>query len=62
MSSSLDFAVTIMMAFVPIVGILGGAYIVINTIFTQPMNAGIGLAITLTGLPVYYVRKIKFKN
>ena len=48
--------------FVPIVGILGGAYIVINTIFTQPMNAGIGLAITLTGLPVYYARKSKFKN
>lgn len=48
--------------FVPIVGILGGAYIVINTIFTQPMNAGIGLVITLTGLPVYYARKSKFKN
>ncbi|MGB5823875.1 MAG: amino acid permease [Proteocatella sp.] len=45
---------------VPIIGILGGAYIVINTIVTQPMNAGIGLALTAVGLPVYFARKSKF--
>lgn len=46
--------------FVPIVE-YGGAYIVINTIFTQPMNAGIGLVITLTGLPVYYTERASSK-
>jgi APA family basic amino acid/polyamine antiporter len=44
---------------IPLVAILGGAYIVINTIFTQPMNAGVGLALTLIGLPIYFIRKSK---
>jgi len=46
--------------FVPIVSIAGGAYIVINTLFTQPLNAAIGLVITVIGLPIYYARKSKF--
>lgn len=45
---------------VPIIAILGGLYIVLNTLFTQPMNAGIGLIVTLIGLPVYLSRKSKF--
>ncbi|KAA8674704.1 APC family permease [Clostridium sp. HV4-5-A1G] len=38
---------------IPAVAIIGGLYILINTIITQPMNAGIGLVLTLIGLPVY---------
>lgn len=38
----------------PIVGILGGLYILISTIISNPMQSFIGIAITLVGLPVYY--------
>ena len=48
--------------FVPLVGIFGGVYILLNTLITQPRNAGVGLAITLIGLPVYFSRKSKFKQ
>ncbi len=44
----------------PIIGIVGSVYMVINTIITQPMNAGVGLALALIGLPLYYARKSKF--
>jgi len=46
--------------FIPMIGILGGSYIVINTIFTQPGNAAIGIVLTVIGLPVYFARKSKF--
>ncbi len=39
---------------VPIIGILGGAYILLSTIIEQPKNSLIGIAITLAGLPVFY--------
>ncbi|CAB1251224.1 APC family permease [Clostridium sp. MT-14] len=45
---------------VPIIAILGGLYIIFNTLFTQPLNAGLGLGVTLIGLPVYMARKNKF--
>ncbi|WP_156888535.1 hypothetical protein [Proteocatella sphenisci] len=45
---------------IPIIAIAGGAYIVINTLFTQPLNAAIGLVITVIGLAIYYSRKSKF--
>lgn len=38
----------------PIVGIIGGAYILINTVMDTPVNSLIGIGITLLGLPVYY--------
>ena len=38
----------------PIVGILGGVYILISTIVTDPVNSTVGIIITLAGLPVYY--------
>ena len=44
----------------PIIGIVGSVYMVVNTIITQPMNAGVGLALALIGLPLYYARKSKF--
>ena len=45
--------------FVPIIGILGGIYIVFSTVIEQPMNALIGIVITLVGLPVFYYLKKK---
>lgn len=47
--------------FMPIVGIAGGLYIVISTIFNDAYTAGFGIAITLTGLPVYAMIKKKSK-
>lgn len=47
---------------VPIIAIVGGLYIIFNTLFTQPLNAGLGLIGTLIGLPVYMSRKNKFKK
>lgn len=38
---------------VPLVGICGGLYILINTIVTDTTNAVIGIVMTLIGLPVY---------
>lgn len=38
---------------VPLIGILGGLYIVISTLVTDIATAGFGIAVTLTGIPVY---------
>ncbi|HWR61142.1 MAG TPA: amino acid permease [Clostridia bacterium] len=43
--------------FVPIVGIIGGIYILFSTIISTPANSLIGIGITLAGLPVYYYLK-----
>jgi len=43
--------------FVPIVGIIGGIYILFSTIISAPLNSFIGIGITLAGLPVYYYLK-----
>lgn len=46
--------------FVPIVGIVGGMFIVVNTIMTNTANALYGVIITLIGIPVYmYMSKRK---
>jgi APA family basic amino acid/polyamine antiporter len=45
---------------VPIIAIVGGAYIILNTLVTQPLNAGLGIIITLIGFPLYKARKNKF--
>lgn len=42
---------------VPAIAILGGIFILVNTLLTQTMLAMIGLALTLIGLPVYYYVK-----
>ncbi|MBC1475695.1 amino acid permease [Listeria grandensis] len=44
---------------IPLIAICGGAFIVLNTLFTQPMNAGIGLVLTAIGLPIYLYKKNK---
>jgi APA family basic amino acid/polyamine antiporter len=45
----------------PIVGIVGGAYILISTVIDNPINSFIGIGITLLGLPVYYYNIKKAK-
>jgi APA family basic amino acid/polyamine antiporter len=44
---------------IPVIGIIGGIYILINTLFTNTTNALIGVGITLIGLPVYVYMKKK---
>ncbi|WP_088810252.1 MULTISPECIES: APC family permease [Listeria] len=44
---------------IPIIAIVGGLFIVLNTLFTQPINAGIGLLLTAIGLPIYFYKKSK---
>jgi len=45
---------------VPIIGIVGGIYIIISTLITDTSSALFGLGITLLGLPVYwYITKKK---
>lgn len=41
----------------PLVGILGGTYILVSTIISSPGRSLIGIGITLLGLPVYYYLK-----
>ncbi|SHI79425.1 APC family permease [Lutispora thermophila] len=43
----------------PIVGILGGIYIIYSTIISEPLNSIIGICIALVGLPVFYYLKRK---
>lgn len=38
----------------PIVGAIGGLYIILSTLMSAPMRSLIGIGITLAGLPVYY--------
>ncbi|WP_314067402.1 amino acid permease [uncultured Vagococcus sp.] len=42
---------------VPLVAIVGGGFIVINTLLEQPLNATLGLVLTAIGLPLYYWHK-----
>jgi APA family basic amino acid/polyamine antiporter len=44
---------------VPLIAIIGGSYVVINTLMTQPVNAIAGLVITFLGLPIYSHMKKK---
>lgn len=42
---------------VPIIGIIGGVYIAVSTVATEPLYAVVGVAVTLLGLPVYSLIK-----
>ena len=48
--------------FVPLIAILGGAFIIINTVLTQPLNSAIGIILTLIGLPIFYIKRSKSYN
>lgn len=47
---------------VPIIGILGGVYLMYATLKDSPSSAMFGIGITLLGLPVYYYCKNKNTN
>ncbi len=47
---------------IPIIAILGGIFVVLSTLITQPSNSIVGLIITLIGLPVYEYMKKKNTN
>lgn len=47
---------------VPIIALIGGGFVLINTLITSPVNALTGIGITLLGLPVYYIVKLKERN
>lgn len=45
---------------VPLIGVVGGIYILVSTLLTDTSRALIGIAITLIGLPVYwYIKRNK---
>lgn len=44
---------------VPILAILGGLFVVLNQVFTNPVQAFIGIGVTLVGLPIFYFRRHK---
>lgn len=46
---------------VPLVGIVGGIYILVSTLLTDTNNALYGIVITLIGLPVYYLIRKRSK-
>ncbi len=45
--------------FIPMVGILGGIYILYSTIVSAPLNSIIGIGIAVAGLPIFYYLKRK---
>ena len=47
---------------IPIIAIVGGVFVVVSTLITQPKNSIVGLIITLIGLPVYEYMKKKNSN
>ncbi|WP_318151075.1 amino acid permease C-terminal domain-containing protein, partial [Staphylococcus aureus] len=42
---------------IPLIAILAGSFVLINTLFTQFILAIIGILITALGIPVYYYKK-----
>ncbi|WP_228745146.1 APC family permease [Paenibacillus sp. S150] len=48
--------------FTPIVGVVGGAYILASTVIGDPFRSLTGILITLAGLPVYYYMNNKKKG
>lgn len=47
---------------IPIVGAVGGSYLLISTLFEDPKTALIGIGLLLIGLPMYYYCKKKYHN
>lgn len=45
--------------FVPIVGIVGGIYVLVSTLMNQTLNSLIGIGLTLIGFPLFYYLKKK---
>ncbi|MFM9329430.1 APC family permease [Paenibacillus mesotrionivorans] len=46
----------------PLIGVIGGGYIIVSTIMAEPVRSFIGIGITLIGLPVYYYMRKKTQS
>ncbi|APX71748.1 amino acid permease [Companilactobacillus allii] len=46
---------------IPIIAILGGLFILIVTLFTEPVTTAIGVVVTAIGIPFYFYLKKKWK-
>lgn len=44
---------------IPMIAIIGGCFIVINTLLTQPTNTALGIFLTAIGLPIYFYKRNK---
>jgi APA family basic amino acid/polyamine antiporter len=44
---------------IPLISIIGGSFIVFNTLFTQPFLALAGIGLTALGLPIYFIMRNK---
>lgn len=42
---------------IPIIAILGGLFILITTLFTQPFLASVGIGVTMLGIPIYWLNQ-----
>lgn len=42
---------------VPLLAIIGGLFVIITTLMTQPWNVLLGVGITLSGLPIYWYKQ-----
>lgn len=41
---------------IPAIAIIAGVFVMVNTLFTQPVLAIVGIIITLLGIPIYKMR------
>ncbi|MBM6615229.1 amino acid permease [Desemzia sp. RIT804] len=41
---------------IPLIAVIGGCFIVINTLLTQPTNTALGIFLTVLGLPIYFYK------
>lgn len=44
---------------IPLIAIIGGCFIVVNTLLTQPANTALGIFLTIIGLPFYFYKRRK---
>ncbi|MER2294976.1 MAG: amino acid permease [Desemzia incerta] len=44
---------------IPLIAIIGGCFIVVNTLLTQPVNTALGIFLTAIGLPIYFYKQKK---
>lgn len=42
---------------IPLIAIIGGCFIVLNTLLTQPVNTALGIFLTAIGLPIYFYKQ-----
>jgi len=47
---------------IPLLGALGGSYLVISTMISSVTTALIGIVVALIGVPMYYYCKKKYGN